>query len=170
MLQLHHNLVEAGINPSEVTGLLSHLLQDHAGRAGNRAGRFGRRLSFPKHRYVHSRKNWLLLFEKGFPSFITEELECLQNNSQVEVLYSDGMIDGYIEYQVTGAHSPFHQVFLDKGDNDLVFYGGDEAPQLQQMKHRFVAKYDADGRRPWNYDSSGGNRAKRSGPSCFITM
>jgi hypothetical protein len=28
-----------------------------------------------------------------------------------------------------------------------VFFGGDEAPQLQQMKSRFVAKYDHDGKR-----------------------
>lgn len=148
MLQLHHNLVEAGINPSEVTKvLLSHLHKDHAGGAGIEREGLGRRLSFPNARYYVQQKELAFAFEKGFPSFITEELECLQNNSQVEVLYGDGMIDGYIEYQVTGAHSPFHQVFKIKGDNDLVFYGGDEAPQLQQMKHRFVAKYDADGKK-----------------------
>jgi hypothetical protein len=31
--------------------------------------------------------------------------------------------------------------------NEFIFFGGDEAPQLQQMRHRFVAKYDFDGRR-----------------------
>jgi len=27
------------------------------------------------------------------------------------------------------------------------FFGGDDAPQLQQMKHRFVAKYDHNGKK-----------------------
>ena len=30
---------------------------------------------------------------------------------------------------------------------ETVFFGGDVAPQLQQMKSRFVAKYDYDGKR-----------------------
>jgi hypothetical protein len=34
-----------------------------------------------------------------------------------------------------------------KEKNEIIFFGGDEAPQLQQMKTRFVAKYDADGKR-----------------------
>ena len=59
----------------------------------------------------------------------------------------NGAIDGYIEYAVSGAHSPFHQVFWIKEGIDTVFFGGDEAPQLQQMKHRFVAKYDYDGKK-----------------------
>lgn len=148
MLQLHHNLVEAGINPSEITKvLLSHLHKDHAGGAGEEREGLGRRLSFPNARYYVQQKELAFAFEKGFPSFITEELECLQNNSQVETLDGDGVIDGYIEYWITGAHSPWHQAFKIKEGNDLVFYGGDEAPQLQQMKHRFVAKYDADGKK-----------------------
>jgi hypothetical protein len=28
-----------------------------------------------------------------------------------------------------------------------VFFGGDVAPQLQQMKSRFIAKYDYDGKK-----------------------
>ena len=57
------------------------------------------------------------------------------------------MIDGYISYHLTGAHSSFHQVFEIHDEDHIVFYGGDDAPQLQQMKHRFVAKYDFDGKK-----------------------
>lgn len=34
-----------------------------------------------------------------------------------------------------------------RDDEQIVFYGGDEAPQWQQMKHRFIAKYDYDGKK-----------------------
>jgi hypothetical protein len=59
----------------------------------------------------------------------------------------DGTIDGYIHYEVTGAHSPFHQVFRIEEGAQKVFFGGDVAPQLQQMKNRFIAKYDFDGKK-----------------------
>jgi hypothetical protein len=31
--------------------------------------------------------------------------------------------------------------------NQRIFFGADDAPQLQQMKSRFVAKYDFDGKK-----------------------
>ena len=32
-------------------------------------------------------------------------------------------------------------------DGEKIFFGGDVAPQLQQMKSRFIAKYDFDGKK-----------------------
>jgi hypothetical protein len=29
----------------------------------------------------------------------------------------------------------------------MIFFGGDEAPQLHQLKNKFIAKYDVDGRK-----------------------
>ena len=147
-LQLHQDLMDAGINPSEVTKvLLSHLHKDHAGGVGiKREGSAGR-LSFPKAKYYIQRSELSFAFEKGFPSFITEELTCLQNTEQVVLLEGNGVIDDYIHYEVTCAHSPHHQVFWIKEDDETIFFGGDDAPQLQQMKHRFVAKYDFDGKK-----------------------
>lgn len=147
-LQLHQNLMDAGINPAEITKvLLTHLHKDHAGGVGVEREGLGHRLSLPDATYYLQRSELAFAFEKGFPSFVTEELECLRNNGQVEILEGNGTVDGYIDFAVTGAHSPFHQVFWIKEGNDTVFFGGDEAPQLQQMKHRFVAKYDYDGKK-----------------------
>ena len=61
--------------------------------------------------------------------------------------HSHGYIDDYIRYEVTGAHSPWHQVFWIEEEGEVLFFGGDDAPQLQQMKHRFAAKYDYDGKK-----------------------
>ena len=147
-LQLHQNLMDAGINPSEVTKvLMSHLHKDHAGAAGIEREGLGGRLSLPNATYYVQRTELAFAFEKGFPSFITEELTCLQNNEQVMLLDGNGMIDDYIRYEITGAHSPHHQVFWIKEKDEIIFFGADDASQLQQMKHRFAAKYDYDGKK-----------------------
>lgn len=147
-LQLHRNLVNAGIDPSRVTKvLLSHLHKDHAGGVGLEREGLGARLSLPGATYYVQRQELSFAFEKGFPSFITSELDCLQNNNQVVLLEGDGMIGDHIRHEVTGAHSPYHQVFWIKEGDETIFFGADDAPQLQQMKHRFIAKYDFDGRK-----------------------
>jgi len=155
MLQVHKNLMDAGINPSEVTKvLMSHLHKDHAGgisksppppfRRGN-SGDY--ELTFPKATYYIQEKEYEFAMEKGPPSYIPEELECLKNAANVKWLNGNGVIDGYIRYEVTGAHSPFHQVFWIVDGGETIFFGGDDAPQLQQMKNKFVAKYDYDGKK-----------------------
>lgn len=148
VLQLHQNLMDAGINPSEVTKvLMSHLHKDHAGAVGIERQGLGARLSMPNATYYIQQKELAFAFEKGFPSYVTEDLVSLQNSSQVVLIDGNGMIDDYIRYEVTGAHSPFHQVFWITEENETVFYGGDDAPQMYQMKHRFAAKYDFNGKK-----------------------
>ena len=146
-LQLHKNLADAGINPSDVTKvLLTHLHKDHAG--GISMGEDHKELSFPNASYYLQERELNFAFEKGFPSFITEEFEVLNKSQQVILLKEEeGKINDSIHYKITGAHSPFHQVFLIKESDKTIFFGGDDAPQLQQMKHRFVAKYDFDGKK-----------------------
>ena len=146
-LQLHKNLAAAGISPSDVTKvLLSHLHKDHAG--GISMGEDHSQLSFPNAKFYLQERELNFAFEKGFPSFIPGELEVLKKSSQVILLNDDeGMINDYISYKVTGAHSLYHQVFWIKENDEIIFFGGDDAPQLGQMKHRFVAKYDFDGRK-----------------------
>lgn len=142
-LQIHGNLEAAGIDPRNVTKvLLSHLHKDHAGGICPNG-----RMSFPNARYYLQRRELDYAFEKGPTSYLTEELECLKTSSQVVFLDGDGVLDGYIRYRVTGAHCPWHQVFWVVDGGETAFFGGDVAPQLQQMKSRFVAKYDYDGKR-----------------------
>jgi glyoxylase-like metal-dependent hydrolase (beta-lactamase superfamily II) len=150
VLQLHQNLKDKGVNPTDVTKiLLTHLHKDHAGGVGNKEPADDtHRLSFPNATYYIQQRELDFAFEKGFPSFITGELEVLKGSPQVVLLSDDkGSIDNDIHFEVTGAHSPFHQVFWIKSEGRTIFFGGDDAPQLQQMKHRFVAKYDYDGRK-----------------------
>jgi len=150
MLQVHANLKKAGIDPSSVTKvLMTHLHKDHAGGVEREDKLTSRHeLSFPEAVYYIHQKELDFAFEKGFPSYMPYELEELKYASNVVLLQDErGLIDGYIEYELTGAHSPYHQVFWIREGEETIFFGGDDAPQLQQMKHRFVAKYDHDGKK-----------------------
>ncbi|MBI5859106.1 MAG: MBL fold metallo-hydrolase [Sphingobacteriales bacterium] len=156
-LQLHQNIINAGINPSEITRvLLSHLHKDHAGGISEKG-----KLSFPEAYYYIQQKELSFALEKGSPSYNTEVLNVLKNSKQVILLDGNGVIDDYIRYEMTGAHSPYHQVFWIKEDSRIVFFGGDEAPQLQQMKHRFVAKYDFDGKQSMELRKSWWEKGER---------
>ncbi|MFT3825712.1 MAG: MBL fold metallo-hydrolase [Chitinophagaceae bacterium] len=148
-LQIHKNLAANGINAGDITKvLMSHLHKDHAGGVSftNSSGK--KELSFPNAKYYVQRRELEFAIEKGMPSYIPEELECLQSSPQVVWLDSDnGVIDGYIKYELTAAHCPYHQVFWIVDGGETVFFGADDAPQLQQMRSRFVAKYDYDGKK-----------------------
>jgi glyoxylase-like metal-dependent hydrolase (beta-lactamase superfamily II) len=141
-MQLHHNLEQVGIKPEQVTKvLMSHLHKDHAG--GVCMNNDHTKLSCPNATYYVQKRELDFALEKGFPSFIPEEIELLKTSSQVHFLNDyEGTIDDYIFYQHTGAHSPHHQVFWIKENNETIFFGGDDAPQLQQMKIKYKTKYD----------------------------
>jgi glyoxylase-like metal-dependent hydrolase (beta-lactamase superfamily II) len=81
------------------------------------------------------------------PSYPSDELQILVDHPQVHFVSDGDQIDGSIEVMHSGGHCPHHQVFLIREGEQVLFFGGDEAPQLQQMKHRFVAKYDHDGKK-----------------------
>lgn len=143
--QIHQLLMNEGINPSEVTKvLMSHLHKDHSGGAGIRGSR---KLSFPSARYYVQGKELESALNEATSSYIREELLCLKEAAGVVLLDGDGVIDGYIHYRMTSAHSRYHQVFRIEEKDQVIFFGGDDAPQYQQMKSRYVAKYDFDGKK-----------------------
>lgn len=141
MMQLHHNLAKAGIQPQQVTKvLMSHLHKDHSGGIALEQDRS--KLSMPNATYYVQRRE-LELAMGGSPSYIAEDLAALQNSQQVHFLEDDeGSIDDYISYRYTGAHSKHHQVFWIRDGAETIFFGGDDAPQLQQMKVRYKTRYD----------------------------
>jgi len=162
ILQLHQNLINNGIDPSHVTKvLLSHLHKDHSGGVSEQTSGVPRKLSFPNAHYYIQERELNFAFEKGSPSFIIEELQLLKESPQIVLLKDDqGVIDGDISYLVTAAHSAYHQVFwINK--SETIFFGGDDAPQLQQMKHRFIAKYDYNGKKAMELRKSWWERGQK---------
>ena len=148
-LQIHQNLVDHGIDPMSVTKvLLSHLHKDHAGGVSKEDKILKQTfISFPNATYYVNKQELAFATEKGKPSYTPAEFEILHRSPNVHFLEGDGSIDGYIRHELTHAHSPYHQVFWIEEDGETIFFGADDAPQLQQMKSRFVAKYDYDGKK-----------------------
>ncbi len=148
-LQIHQNLLDNGIGPMEVTKvLMSHLHKDHSGGIAIEDHILGRQfMSFPNAIYYVNQDEYRYAMEKGAPSYTPHEFSLLGNSDQVVFTSGNGKINDCIRYEVSGAHSPYHQVFKLEEDGEIVFYGGDVAPQLQQMKNRFIAKYDYEGKR-----------------------
>ncbi len=148
-LQIHQNLIDNGINPSDITKvLMSHLHKDHAGGISMKDKILNRYfLSFPAATYFVQRKEFDFAIEKGLPSYIPEEFEILDESENVVWLDGNGVIENYITYELTAAHSPYHQVYTIRDQNEIVFFGADDAPQLGQMKNKFIAKYDFDGKK-----------------------
>ena len=140
MMQLHHNLLNNGIDPSAVTKiLLSHLHKDHAGGIQDTKKNTALpKLSFSNAIYYVNKKELAFATENKNESYIPEDFSLFNSSAKLVLLDDNGMIDDYIHYEMSGAHCPYHTVFQIKENNETIFYGGDVAPQLQQMKNRFV--------------------------------
>lgn len=149
VLQIHQNLIDNNINPIDVTKvLMSHLHKDHAGGMSVKDDILGKRFeSFPNATYYINRQEFDFALQKGAPSFETDDFFLFGQSDKVIFVEGNGAIDGYIHYEHTGAHSPYHQAFMIEESGQKIFFGGDVAPQLVQMKSRFVAKYDYDGKK-----------------------
>lgn len=148
-LQIHQNLLDKGINPMEVTKvLLSHLHKDHSGGICREDETLRTTFfNFPNALYYVNKDELAAALHDANPSYKQAELDMLANSDKVIFTQGNGIIDNYIKYELSGAHSPFHQVFWIKEHETKIFFGGDVAPQLQQMKSRFIAKYDYDGKK-----------------------
>lgn len=149
ILQIYQNLSLYGFSPSDITMvLMSHLHRDHAGGIAvldEYSGTF--HLSFPQADHYVRQQELDYALNAGSPSYDSSRLSVLKNNERVHLIGAKGEINAHIQYEHSGGHSPFHQVFWIREDDEIVFFGGDEAPQLQQMKTRFIAKYDFDGKK-----------------------
>lgn len=144
-LQIHQNLIDNGISPTAVTKvLLSHLHKDHSGGIIDKNKNS---LSFPEAIYYVNENEYNFAMQKGEPSYKIEDISLFSQSNQVKFINDNSVIDNYIYYELTGAHCPYHQVFWIEEDGEKIFFGGDVAPQLVQMKNRFVAKYDYDGKK-----------------------
>jgi glyoxylase-like metal-dependent hydrolase (beta-lactamase superfamily II) len=102
--------------------------------------------------------------QTGYPSYHPDELEPLFSSGQVVWLEGvEGRINEHISFRHSGGHCPQHIVFLIEQGQDTAFFGGDEAPQLKQMKIKYVAKYDWDGKRAMMLREQYAEEGRRAG-------
>lgn len=148
-MRLHQLLRSHGVEPSEVTKvLMSHLHKDHAGgiqRVDENSGEGV--MSFPSATYYVNEKELEYGFSEDGKSYQAEDFSLLREAPNVVLTSEKGSINEVIRYEMTGGHCPYHQVFWIQEGSEVIFFGGDVAPQLSHIKSRFIAKYDYDGRR-----------------------
>jgi len=149
ILQIHQSLINFNIDPMSITKvLISHLHKDHAGGLSKEDKILNKTfLSFPNATYYISKEEIHFAEKSTSSSYNPAHLLILSQSDNIIYLEENGQIDNYITYNTTAAHSLFHVVFWIKEDDEIIFYGADDAPQLQQMKTKFVAKYDFDGKK-----------------------
>lgn len=142
--QIQANLAREGIQSGDITKvLLSHLHKDHAGGIAQPNKKV---VNFEQAEYYVNQQEWDYALQDN-PSYKPEQFRLLERFRNTKFITGDGRIDDTIEYWVTGAHCPWHQVFKITEGEETIFYGGDVASQLGQMKSKFRAKYDSDGQK-----------------------
>jgi glyoxylase-like metal-dependent hydrolase (beta-lactamase superfamily II) len=148
-MQIHQLLIDNNINPMDVTKvILSHLHKDHSGGISREDKiMHTKTFSFPNAIYYVNKNEFNFALQTGPPSYTPEEFIILKDSDKVIFTEDNFVIDNYITLTHTGGHSPYHQSITIKEDNEIVFFGGDVAPQYNQMKSKFVAKYDFDGKK-----------------------
>ena len=167
-LLLHNNVKNAGFDPDDIAlVLMSHLHFDHSGgMVHNQDGNL--ELSFPHANYVIQRGEWESAFVSPSSSYRTEIFEFLQRNAHLTFVEGSGMLSNGISYELTGAHTPYHQVFLLDDGKDKVFFGGDVLPEPEELVKKFIAKYDFDGRKAMELRNEYGIKAAAENWNCLF--
>lgn len=167
-LILHENIKKTGFDPEDVTlVLMSHLHFDHSGGMIHHVGD-KMELSFPNAVYVIQRGEWEGAFTNPSSSYHTEIFEFLQRNAQLVFIEGSGQFTAEISYELTGAHTPFHQTFLLDDGTDKVFFGGDVLPEPEELLRKFIAKYDFDGRKAMELREVFGEKAAAENWNCLF--
>ena len=147
---IHHQLRAHGFEPGQVTKvLLSHLHKDHIDGVGYRNADGAYIANFPQASiYLQKREIDYAYTRLDNPSFNKQGLEDLCKLPNLVLLDDDqGQINEYIRYEVTGGHTPFHQVFWLRDQDEVAFYGADNLPQKSYFKYPFAYKSDYDGKK-----------------------
>ncbi len=140
-----HNLIkEKGYDIEDVDMvMLSHLHKDHAGGLI-----LGGAPAFPEATHYIYRDEWEYAISQDGKSYQKDLFLTLDGQVNIQWLEEErGDITDDISYEHSGGHSREHIVFTIEAENRTLFFGGDEAPQSKQMKTRYIAKYDYDGKK-----------------------
>ena len=147
--KIFQQLAEAGIRPEQISKiLLSHLHKDHISGLVNRTPE-GMELNFPGAQiYLQEREYNFALTKENTPSYDLDILRFVARHSNLVWMdQNNGNITEEISFEVTGGHSPFHQVFWIKEAGETVFYGADNLPQSTYFKYHLAYKSDFDGKK-----------------------
>lgn len=167
-LHLHENIKKIGFDPDDIEMvLMSHLHFDHSGgMVHHHDGKM--ELSFPHATYVMQQGEWETAFSSKSASYHTDIFDFVQRNAQIQLVEGTGQLTNEISFELTGAHCPYHQVFLIDDGEDKVFFGGDVLPEPEELIRKFIAKYDYDGRKAMELRDEFGRKAAAENWKCLF--
>jgi len=167
-LYLYQHIRSTGFEPEDVTlVLMSHLHYDHSG--GLVVERNGKlEPSFPNAVHVIQKGEWEFGMTGKSSSYHKEIFEALQGNVDLKFVDGSGELKPGINYELSGGHCPFHQVFWINDNGQKCFYGGDVLPEPEQLIRKFVAKYDYDGRKALELREEYGKKAAAENYTCLF--
>lgn len=146
--QIHENIRSAGFLPKNITKiLLSHLHKDHIDGLVNKA-QAGWKLNFPDTTvYIQKREYEYAMTKGGSASFDLVVLQFIIDNANIVWMNEDkGQITENILYEVSGGHTPYHQVFWVKESGETAFYGADNLPTASYLRIPIAYKADHNGK------------------------
>lgn len=166
--KIFQNIRDQGYSPDEITKvILSHLHSDHS--LGLVKGREGEEMSlnFPGARHFVQIKELDSALDPDNNSYPHKILEFFKKHAQIEFLDGDVHMDHGIDFELSGGHSPFHQVIYLSDRNGTLFFGGDVLPEGIQLVRNYIAKYDFDGRKSMELRKKYGYEAARENWTCL---
>ncbi len=141
------NLLTYGLSAYDIDiVLLSHLHKDHFSGCVITTEHDKLTPMFPN--AIHYVQQGELDYASGIGSlsYEKEKIDFYHQHELFQTINGNIFIDEGIMCEISGGHTPYHQVFIIKDESRTYFYGGDVLPQPQQLIRRFVAKYDYDGK------------------------
>lgn len=140
-------LASAGLKSGDITQVLfTHLHFDHAGGATRLLPDGSVAPTFENARYVIHKGEWdygICPHERCKASYLKENLEPILSAGQLQLLeQSETEILPGLKLQVTGGHTPYHQILtLDTPEGGFVYWG-DLIPTRHHVRIPYVMGYD----------------------------
>jgi glyoxylase-like metal-dependent hydrolase (beta-lactamase superfamily II) len=167
-LFIHQHIRNAGFDPADVTlVLMSHLHYDHS---GGLVVEYNGKLvpAFPQAKHVIQKGEWDFAISGKSSSYHKKIFEALKDSVDISFVEGSGELQPGINYELSGGHCPFHQVFWLELDGEKCFFGGDELPEPEQLIRKFIAKYDYDGRKSMELREIYGKKAAAGDWTCLF--
>lgn len=141
---LLQNLEASGYDVWDITKvLISHLHTDHIEGIIDQNGE----IMFPNAEiFIQEDEMEYGLSRTEDPSYHADFLRQLIDKPKIIWMNeSDGYISPEIQFEVTGGHTPHHQIFWVKDGDETIFYGGDDLPHSSYLDFPVAFRIDYDG-------------------------